>query len=34
VLQWCQKAGFELAASYGNPLHYFLVFRPEESGSE
>jgi ubiquinone/menaquinone biosynthesis C-methylase UbiE len=34
VLQWCQKSGFELAASYGNPLHYFLVFRPEESGSE
>ena len=27
VLRWCKKAGFDLAASYGTPLHYLLVFR-------
>lgn len=27
VTRWCAKAGFEHVMSYGNPLHYLLVFR-------
>ena len=30
MIQWCAKAGFSLAVSYGSLLHYLLVFRIEK----